>query len=288
MLLSQTSEDIVTLVHGFKSRSLPLSQWTHEAHILVALCYLQETPSLSETHARLGEDIRAYNLSVGTANSDTSGYHDTLTLFWLNVVYPFVTRDAGREAAAIYARMKETLLTQRTLPLAFYSRARLFSTAARHQWVEPNLLPLTMLSSLISGEANAHHALDDETFETTFASGAMSASLFTHEAHLRLAWIHIQKYGPEQAIDHVTRQIIDFVSRLGAADKYNHTLTVAAVRVVNHFMEKSNTGTFYELLLAFPRLKNNFKDLICQHYSKDVLSMERAKKEYVEPDLLAF
>jgi len=283
-----TSEAIHSLVSQFKSRALPKTLWTHEAHILVALCYLREAQSVAAAHARLREDIPAYNVSVGTANTDTSGYHDTLTVFWLEALAPFVARDEGQDVGSLYAGLKDTPFVQGTLPLAFYSRARLFSTTARRNWVEPDLLPMAMLSLLIEGKADAHNAWSDDAFESLFSSGTMSPNLFTHEAHLRLAWIHLRKYEHDQAIDNVTRQLRDFVTRVGAVDKYNHTLTVAAIRVVDHFMKKSDAPTFYALLLAYPRLKHNFKDLLGQHYSKDALFTEKARKEYVEPDLLAF
>ena len=38
----------------------------------------------------------------------------------------------------------------------------------------------------------------------------------------------------------------------------------------------------------FPRLKNNFKDLIAQHYQMDIYRSQRAKTAYLEPDLLPF
>jgi len=34
------------------------------------------------------------------------------------------------------------------------------------------------------------------------------ASTFSHEAHLRLARIHITRYGIEKAVDNITRQLL--------------------------------------------------------------------------------
>lgn len=133
-----------------------------------------------------------------------------------------------------------------------------------------------------------HYQLNDLAFETQFQNGTLDSTLFSHEAHLRLAWIHIQKYGIDQAIQNICTQIINYVQGLGAADKYNKTLTVAAVKTVYHFILKSDATTFQDFIEAFPRLKYNFKDLLVCHYSMDIFNSARAKVEYIKPDLLAY
>lgn len=116
----------------------------------------------------------------------------------------------------------------------------------------------------------------------------MNPAIFNHEAHLRLAWIHITKYGVDQAIENICTQLLDFVKAVGAEDKYNKTLTIAAVRAVYHFINKSETGNFNDFIGQNPRLKYNFRELIAAHYGIDVFNSETAKREYVEPDLLPF
>ena len=73
-----------------------------------------------------------------------------------------------------------------------------------------------------------HFDLSDREFESQFAKSMFDPKLFSHEAHLRLAWIHVTKYGEPIAIQNVSDQLKQFVTIVGARDKYNHTLTVAA------------------------------------------------------------
>ncbi len=40
-----------------------------------------------------------------------------------------------------------------------------------------------------------HFYLTDIQFERQFANCSLNPELFSHEAHLRLAWLHISKYG---------------------------------------------------------------------------------------------
>ena len=133
-----------------------------------------------------------------------------------------------------------------------------------------------------------HFDLNDPQFELAFKNASLDPQLFDHEAHLRLAWIHINNYGVNTAIENVCSQLINYTKNLGAEDKYNETVTVAAVRAVYHFMMKSKSNNFKDFIAEFPRLKNNFKELLGQHYGFDVFSNEEAKSSFLAPDLLTF
>jgi len=133
-----------------------------------------------------------------------------------------------------------------------------------------------------------HFQLTDKEFELQFLNCTLEPSLFNHEAHIRLAWVHISNYGIDQAILNIDEQLIKFVASLGAEDKYNKTVTVAAVKAVHHFIQKSKSNNFKNFINEFPRLKTNFKDLLSQHYSIDIFKSENAKSSFLEPNLLPF
>lgn len=133
-----------------------------------------------------------------------------------------------------------------------------------------------------------HYSLTDTQFESQFSNCSLNESLFNHEAHIRLAWIHITKYGIEQALINVDNQLFNYVLSLGAGDKYNKTMTIAAVKAVNHFIQKSNSDNFKDFISEFPRLNNNFKELLSHHYSIDIINSEIAKSSFLEPNLLPF
>jgi hypothetical protein len=135
---------------------------------------------------------------------------------------------------------------------------------------------------------STHYDLSDLEFEQQFAACTLDPAVFSHEAHLRLAWIHIKKSGADGAVKNINAQLVKYVNHLGAQEKYNKTLTVAAVRAVNHFMQKSAADNFQDFISEFPRLIHSFKELIAQHYSTDIFNSEKAKADFLEPDLLAF
>lgn len=133
-----------------------------------------------------------------------------------------------------------------------------------------------------------HFKLSDFDFEKMFNSCELNPSDFTHEAHLRLAWININKYGIEQAEKNIQNGLQKYVEFVGAKDKYNTTLTLAATKAVYHFMLKSKSDSFKNFIMEFPRLKHNFKDLMACHYGFDIYNSDKAKMEFLEPDLIPF
>jgi hypothetical protein len=133
-----------------------------------------------------------------------------------------------------------------------------------------------------------HYTLTDSEFKHQFGSGLLDPGVFTHEAHLRLAWIHLKTYGLEKAIEHITYQLKNYTRAVGAADKYNETVTIAAIHAVHHFMIRSNHASFAGFIAENSKLKTNFKDLINTHYQTDIFKSEHAKITFLEPELLPF
>ena len=86
--------------------------------------------------------------------------------------------------------------------------------------------------------------LSDTEFEKQFISCELNSADFSHEAHLRLAWINIDRYGILQAEKNIQNQLKRFVEFVGAKDKYNLTLTLAAIKAVYHFTLKSKSDNF--------------------------------------------
>lgn len=130
-----------------------------------------------------------------------------------------------------------------------------------------------------------HFKLSDTELEQQLASCALDPALFSHEAHLRLAWLQIRQYGMTKAKERIQQQLRTYVEHLGAADKYHTTLTIVAIAAVHHFMAQSSADNFRDFLLEFPQLKTNFKGLVNSHYSYDIFQSDEARQVFVAPDV---
>jgi len=137
-----TDTEIEHLGEGLLARSLPREEWTHEAH-LAATTYLLTHRSDVDLDTELRDIIRRYNESVGGVNSDTEGYHETITRSFLHGVRLFLA-EADREAALheLVNALLRSPMGSRDWPLRFYSRERLFSVEARRNFVAPDIAAL--------------------------------------------------------------------------------------------------------------------------------------------------
>ena len=98
-----------------------------------------------------------------------------------------------------------------------------------------------------------HHLLTNQQFEKKFKDCTLNSVLFTHEAHLRLAYIHITTFGIETAIKNLCVQIAAFDQKFGDGKKFNKTVTIASAHVMNHFINRSESNNFNELLIELDR-----------------------------------
>jgi hypothetical protein len=136
-----SESEIDLLVDQFRTCTLPHSEWTHQAHLTVALWYLHHC-SADQATVSIRTGIRRYNQANGVEMTPTSGYHETMTLFWMCAVSFYLSvAGPGRSIVAL-ANGLPTMLGNKRLPLEYYSSDRLMSWRARSSWLEPDLKAL--------------------------------------------------------------------------------------------------------------------------------------------------
>ena len=138
--------EIDAFVARFLDRGLPKPEWTHHAHLVVGLWHLQRH-GFDESLSLLRERIRAFNESTGVPNTDDSGYHETLTVFFLRALSVFAARECSR--LEMFRALKSSRLQDKALVLAFYSRERINSPESRQHWMEPDLQSFAGLAELL-------------------------------------------------------------------------------------------------------------------------------------------
>jgi hypothetical protein len=142
MMTYRTQDEIEGLVKEFENATLSRCEWTHTAHLTIALWY-----SLKHAHPENGELIRYgiqnYNAAQGIESTPTSGYHETITLFWIIIAQKFISSVDTHDALLILTSLFIDQYSNPKLVFDYYSYDVLFSAKARAQWIEPNLKFLT-------------------------------------------------------------------------------------------------------------------------------------------------
>ena len=280
-----SAKEIGDLVSMFSTQTLPTSAWNHQMHIIVGLWY-NFNYDFDEALELVKAKIKAYNFAVGTKNTDDAGYHETLTIFWMILTKSYLLRNPEFDLWKACNHFLNSDYAHKNYSLTYYSKEVLFSREARKRWVIGDHRRISLISDTY--RHNNHFDLTDDQFVYDFSQCTLDPGLFSHEGHLRLAWIHIYNNGLESAITTICGQIENFVNHLNAHDKYNRTLTIAAIKIVYHYMQEAKDDNFFDFILKFPELKTDFKALVESHYSFDIFNSVKAKMEFIKPDLIPF
>lgn len=126
----------------FIDRSLPKAEWTHAGHFAAALWLLRHRPELAHPDA-MRTLITGYNEATDTANSDTSGYHHTITVASLRAAAQHLEGHApNTPISMVLESLMASNLGDHNWLLTYWNKDTLFSTDARKAWVEPDLAAL--------------------------------------------------------------------------------------------------------------------------------------------------
>ncbi|MEY2531689.1 MAG: hypothetical protein QOI96_1774 [Verrucomicrobiota bacterium] len=129
--------EVATLVAAFETATIPPSQFTHVAHMAVALSYLDQLP-LAAALARMREKL----LQFTAHNHLVDLYHETLTTFWMRLLDHVAQNHyqkvpLWRRINLIVARWGTAAPVE-----AHYSRELIKSKIARENWTPPDRLPI--------------------------------------------------------------------------------------------------------------------------------------------------
>ncbi|MGH1362127.1 MAG: hypothetical protein ACRBF0_01130 [Calditrichia bacterium] len=137
-----TKKEIDELVNNFLNKKLPRSRWTHQAHLIVGTAmYLRY--GLEKGVDIMRHRVVQYNVSCGVENTLTSGYHETITVFYMIMIsYKLRTVAGAFSEMGKYLHILNSELAKPGILGEFYSNSLLCSEAARTNWVDPDLQQL--------------------------------------------------------------------------------------------------------------------------------------------------
>lgn len=109
--------------------------------MLVALHYcMRHEEEIALEKMRLG--VRAFNEARGVVNSDSSGYHETVTKFWIELIKSFVGDHSKNNEEEIAERLVEQFGGKKNIYASYYSFDVINSVEARKRWIAPDLRAL--------------------------------------------------------------------------------------------------------------------------------------------------
>jgi hypothetical protein len=126
------------LATGMMECSLPKEEWTHAAHFASTLWLMVRRPEMDLT-VEMPRLIRRYNASVGGENTETAGYHETITQASLRAARRFLKEREGISLCEVGRELMASPLGKSDWLMEYWTRERLFSVEARREWVEPDL-----------------------------------------------------------------------------------------------------------------------------------------------------
>ena len=136
----KTEEEIRALVESFEACSFHPSEFRHSQHLTVALWYVRSLP-FAKAAEKVTSGIRRLAETYGK-----TGYHETITLFWLRVVSCFVESHRNETLPALANALIEHC-ADKDLIGRHYSPDLLASPRAKSEWVEPDLQALPEVES---------------------------------------------------------------------------------------------------------------------------------------------
>ncbi len=135
-------EEITRLIEGFENGSWPAAEWTHQAHLTMGVWYLSKH-CVPDATKLIRDGIKKYNVASGGQNTETRGYHETITLFYIWYIKKYLTSVSPDRSLVELTNHFLEFHDDKNLPFEFYGNDLLMSAEARRDWVEPDLKSLS-------------------------------------------------------------------------------------------------------------------------------------------------
>ena len=128
--------------------------------------------------------------------------------------------------------------------------------------------------------------LTDDAFLEAFLACRLPPAAFNHRNHLRVTWIHLQRYPLEEAIERTCAGIAQYAAHLGVPDRYHRTMTEALIRLMAHAGASNPLRSFEAFLAQAPAFTDDCRALLAEHYSPELLARSEARCGFFPPDKL--
>lgn len=127
--------------------------------------------------------------------------------------------------------------------------------------------------------------MSDAALLAAFESCTLPKAEWTHEAHVRTAWIYLTTRSYDDALAALRNGIPKYNRSLGNTTGYHDTVTVAYARIIAARILISPDDDFPDFRLRHADLFAKSPSPLARHYSKERLASPEAVESFVDPDL---
>jgi hypothetical protein len=136
--------------------------------------------------------------------------------------------------------------------------------------------------------------MTDAKFLAAFEAGRLARSAWTHDAHVLVAWLYLNRSPFPEALEKVRTGIQKLNAAYARANAarcapaknkpagYHDTITVAFVRLIA--ARRTPSEDFHKFRDRNPDLFDRSLSALRVHYTKKLLFSAKARKAFVEPD----
>lgn len=124
-----------------------------------------------------------------------------------------------------------------------------------------------------------------EDLISRFERGAVSLEEFGHAAHVRVAWLYLQRYPVLTALERFIVALKRFATMHGKTGLYHETITWAYMLLINERRARGGPdATWDEFAAANPDLLAGGKQALAAYYRPETLQSDLARRVFVLPD----
>lgn len=130
--------------------------------------------------------------------------------------------------------------------------------------------------------------MSDANFLEAMESCTLAAKEWTHEAHIRLAWLMLARHAYPEALAPIRTTIQRYNGNVLKKDlAYHETITVAFTLLIAKSCEALPVlHRLNDLKHQSPALFDNKLSALLHHYRRETLFSSTARNSFVEPDLV--
>ncbi|KAI9028224.1 flavin reductase like domain-containing protein [Phycomyces nitens] len=140
------------------------------------------------------------------------------------------------------------------------------------------------------GQALLYHdrryrSVGEQVFMKAFEDSTLDTSQWTHRAHVRMAWNHLRELGLRDGAPVIKHTIRVHSEKNADKLKYHDTISSFYIHLVNLAIQQddSDNDDFFGFIERYPALVD--RTIIQQYYSSSLLASDKARQQFVPPDL---